>query len=157
MKDMAANPVQVGSLESQIQALESNRSSLQFVIDTLTQADVTVLDLINFIEKNQSNIVTIISVDTMDMLPTGTSIRATSVTGTAADAVAATEGEDGEEAYVSGGRGYSRTDSAAIAYYDKLFNSGLAYEPLLDGLEKYILPNGEEVYIFEISLGGVVA
>ena len=161
MRVIKDEPLEVGSLSSQISSLESNKTSLQSVITTLTKADTTVLDLINFVEKNQNNTVTIVSIDTSDMLPVGSVVRET---------VSTTTSGEGEDSVVSGEssngriirqpiiiRGYALTDIAAIAYYDKLFNSGLPVEPVLDGLEKYLLPNGEEVYIFEISLGGVFA
>ena len=43
---------------------------------------------------------------------------------------------------------------AALEYYDKLFKSGLPQDPILNGLEKYKLPDGTETYIFEIQIGG---
>ncbi len=154
-------PPQVSSLEGQIQNLQGNQASLQSTIDTLTQADVTVLDLMNFIVNNESPLVTIVSLDTLDMLPPSYSVEGeTTVVDNSSTADDTIEGDAGgpgavREAIIL--RGYARTGPAAVGYYDRLFNSGLAVDPVLNGIEKCELPDGDEVYIFEIQIGGDVA
>lgn len=155
MQQIHSSPSQVSSLENQIQALNANQNSLNSTIATLTQADVTVLDLVNFIEYNQSEFVTVVSMDTADMLPHSVSVE---------DAVVTDETAGDEYGGSAGGgirsrqpiiiRGYARSGPAAIDYYDRLFHSGLYADPVLNGVEKYELPNGEEVFIFEIQVGG---
>lgn len=159
MRAMAADPPRVSNMEMQIQSLQMNKNSLESTIATLTKADVTVLDLMSFIVTNQSSTVTVVSVDTLDMLPATVTVDSGvfAVNTTLGDAtVSGTQGGatgSSREAIVI--RGYARSGPAAVAYYDRLFNSGLAVDPILNGIEKYELPNGEEVYIFEIQIGGV--
>lgn len=158
MQNIQSNPSQVSSLENQLQSLNANQISLNSTIETLTQADVTILDLINFIEHNQSEFVSVVSMDTADMLPVSVTVEnATTVAPTPAEGEEQYAGQSGgggkvREAIII--RGYARSGPAAIDYYDKLFNSGLYIDPVLNGVEKYKLPNGEEVFIFEISVGG---
>ncbi len=172
--DMNNNPPKVDSLQNEINNLTAQQTQLQNTINTLTQADVTVLDTLNFVYANQSPLVNIVSVDTVDMLNT-TEVDA-SGTGTAV--ATGTEGTEGAPQYdtngnpiVTGGastatgagmtrgpisiRGYARTSDAAIDFFHRLFNYDLPVDPELTGVEKYILPNGQdEVYIFEIKIGG---
>lgn len=158
VRNMESSPPLVSSLESQIQTLQGNQANLQSTIDTLTQADVTVLDLMNFIVNNESPMVTIVSLDTLDMLPPSYSVADGTVvvdnSSTADDTIEGGAGGPGaaREAIVL--RGYARTGPAAVGYYDRLFNSGLAVDPVLNGIEKCELPDGDEVYIFEIQIGG---
>lgn len=162
------NPPQISSLESNLAMLNSDKKSLQSTLDTLTKADSVVIDLMEFIVANQSEMVSIVSMDTMDMLEDPMSVDGTSntaVTVTTPDGDSTSESpEDSTLSGSSGGstkirediviRGYARTGNAAISYYNKLFNSGLPVDPVLNGVEKYALPNGEEVYVFEIKVGG---
>lgn len=162
LREVQNNPPQVAMLEGQIQTLQANQVSLQSVIDTLTQADVTVLDLMNFIVNGESPMVTIVSVDTLDMLP-----PSLAVDGVGDTLVVTSDSAAGVDETITGGsggpgstrqpiilRGYARSAPAAVGYYDRLFNLGLPVDPVLNGIEKYELPNGEVVHIFEIQIGG---
>lgn len=162
LREMQNSPPQTASLEAQIQNLQSNQASLQSTIDTLTQADVTVLDLMNFVTKNESPMVTIVSIDTLDMLPPSLSVGLIEDTTVVAEDTTA-----GTEEVITGGgggvgaermpiilRGYARSAPAAVGYFDRLFNLGLPVDPVLNGIEKYELPNGDIVHIFEIQIGG---
>lgn len=51
-------------------------------------------------------------------------------------------------------RGYAKTGAEAVNYFQRLFNSGLVTDPILNGVERQILPDGDEVYVFEIQIGG---
>ena len=160
LKEMQTSPPQTAILESQIQNLQGNQVSLQSTIETLTQADVTILDLMNFIVTNESPLVTMVSLDTLDMLPPTYMVEGTedmTVTDNAETTDELVEGSTGgpnstRQPIVL--RGYARTGPAAVGYYNRLFNSGLAVDPVLNGIEKYELPGGDEVYIFEIQIGG---
>lgn len=169
MQIIQGNPAAIESMQSQIGMLQQNQASLESTIDTLTKADVTVLDLINFIEYNQSEFVSIVSMDTQDMLVASPATDSEGNTAAAPQGTTVTDAEGNpvatELSGVAGGgsapirekiiiRGFARTGPAAINYYDKMFNSGLPIDPVLNGIEKFTLPNGEEVYIFEISIGG---
>lgn len=146
------NPVQLDNLQSQIMSLTARQSSLQSTINTLTKADPTALELIDFIVKNNSSDIRVVSVDTRDMLTVNTTVDQNSdsdiITGGVSNALVSRE-----NIIV---RGYAKTGPAAISYFDKMFNCGLPVDPVLNGIERYTLPMGEEVYIFEIEIGGVV-
>lgn len=51
-------------------------------------------------------------------------------------------------------RGYAKTGAEAVNYFQRLFNSGLVIDPVLNGVERQTLPDGDEVYVFEIQIGG---
>lgn len=157
MRTITGAPSKADTLQSQIQSLQSNKASLNSTIETLTKADVTVLDLMNFITANQSDFVTMVSIDTLDMLPNGTTIDTTTVTQEGEETISGSEGGPGSTRQPIILRGYARTGPAAVAYYDKLFKSGLAVDPVLNGIQVFDLPNDEKVYIFEIQIGGTVA
>lgn len=159
--DMNHNPPRVESLQSEINNLQAQQTQLQNTINTLTQADVTVLDTINFIYANQSPLINIVSVDTVDMINTTT----VNVSSTTPGAIIDANGNEiaGGASGVTGGdvrqtikiRGYARTADAAIDFYNRLFHYDLPVDPVLNGVEKFTLPNGyDEVHIFEIEIGG---
>lgn len=161
--DMESNPPRVDSLNSEIQSLQNNIAQAQATLDTLTQADVTVLDTINFVYSNQSPMISIISIDTRDMLnnivvdSAGTvTVEETGevVTGTATGM----EHVPGKQRASIIIRGYARTYDAAVDFYNKLYNYGLPIDPTIKGIEEYTLPNGrDQVQIFEIEIGGATA
>ncbi len=166
--DMQNNPPRVDSLQNEINTLTAQQTQLQNTINTLTQADVTVLDTLNFIYSNQSPMINIVSVDTRDMLNT-TTVDSSGATPDAAPpdvavdengnpiAGAAGTTHDGTARQAIVIRGYSRTAEAAIDYYNRLFHYGLPVDPVLNGVEKFVLPNGvDEVHVFEIEIGGVM-
>lgn len=153
--EMQGNPSRVSSLQSEISTLQSKQQQLQNTIATLTQADVTVLDTLNFVYSSVSPMINIISIDTVDMLAspeveTGGTVSEDFITG-------GTEGgEYGGKRQAIIIRGYARTAEAAIDYYKRLFNYGLPVDPVLKGVEKFVLPNGRDiVHIFEIEIGGM--
>lgn len=166
--DMQNNPPKVDSLQNEINNLTSQQTQLQNTINTLTQADVTVLDTLNFIYSNQSPLINVVSIDTRDML-NATSVDSSGATGGTtlpedvvtdelgnpiAGAAGTTHTGVTRKAIVI--RGYSRTAEAAIEYYNRLFHYGLPVDPVLNGVEKFTLPNGvDEVHVFEIEIGGV--
>ena len=160
--DMNNNPPRVDSLQSQINSLTAQQTQLQNTLGTLTQADVTVLDTINFVYANQSPLINIVSIDTVDMINTTTVDSGNTTPGTYVDA-------NGNEIYAGASgatgtdtarqaikiRGYARTAEAAIDFYNRLFHYDLPVDPVLKGVEKFILPNGyDEVHIFEIEIEG---
>lgn len=175
MMQAKMNPSNVSSMQAQVASLQASKTQLDETIQTLTQADVTILDIVAFVAANNSAEINIVSIDTTDMLTTEIAVEDT--TGIANKAVetaqdVATEvedvAEDVAEDVISGVageagssnrepiiiRGYARTGNAAVDYYDKLFKSGLPEDPVLNGVEKYTLPDGKEAYIFEIQIGG---
>ena len=161
--DMNNNPPRVDSLNQQIETLKNQKAQLDATYATLTQADVLVLDTIDFIYSYslQAPLINIISVDTKDMLNTtvvdasGTAtVQETGeiVTGTATG-MEHTSGVVRQPVII---RGYARTAEAAIAFYDQLSRHDLPSTPTLSGLEEYTLPNDiDKVHIFEITIGGV--
>lgn len=156
--DMRNNPPRVDSLQGQINSLSAQKSQLQATIDTLTQADVTVLDTLNFIYANKSPLISIISIDTRDMLASTAVDSSGTIQGVAVDengkpvgGVDASHSVTSREAIVI--RGYARQAEAAVDFYNRLFHYGLPYDPVLNGVEKFFLPNGSEVFIFEIEIG----
>lgn len=159
---MNNNPPRVDSLQNEINNLTAQQTTLQNTINTLTQADVTVLDTLSFIYANQSPLINIVSVDTVDMINTTNVDTSQTAPGTITD-------ENGN--VISGGasgvtstgetrgaiviRGYARTAGAAIDFYNRLFHYDLPVDPVLKGVEKFMLPNNkDEVHIFEIEIGG---
>lgn len=155
---MNTNPSNLDSLQNQVTQLTMRQSSLNSTIQTLTEADTTVLELMKFIRTNQSDRVSVVSIDTRDML--GDSVT---VDNTASTAPADSATDPSVSGSVGGGttireniviRGYAKSGSEAVGYYDKLFNYGLTGDPVLNGVERYILPDGDEVYIFEIEIMG---
>lgn len=161
--EMNNNPPRVDSLQNEINNLMAQQTQLQNTINTLTQADVTVLDTLNFIYANQSPLINIVSVDTVDMINT-TTVDASETTPETpvydengneivAGAAGATGSQAAREAIKI--RGYARTAEAAIDFYNRLFHYDLPVDPVLNGVEKFTLPNGyDEVHIFEIEIGG---
>lgn len=169
------NPSNLESLQSEIASLQARQTSLQSTKSTMAQADTTILDLMQFIDDNNKGRVYVVSVDTRDMLPgddvgvdgaTGMSVTTTdSTTGEAATPAASGESIEEVISGSAGGggvapvreniviRGYAKTGKDAIGYYNKLYNSGLSVKPTLNGVERYELPDGDEVYIFEIEIG----
>ena len=125
----------------------------------LTQADPTSLDLMSFIAKNQSDRTMIVTIDTRDMLP-GDSTAGNGISVTTTNEVPGTESSVSDQDGPSSTRqnivirGYSKTGPEAVAWYNKLYNSGLPTSPVLNGVERYDLPNGDEVYIFEVEIVG---
>lgn len=175
MMQMKANPSNVMNLQNQVTNLQSRQTSLNSTIQTLTEADTTVLELMRFIDNNQTDRVAVVSMDTRDMLGdsmsvdssgvTVTSPTTTPTTGAAVDPN--TVGTTPPDTTVSGSaggmgttresiviRGYAKTGNEAVAYFDRLFRHGLPVDPVLNGVERYTLPGGEEVYVFEIEIGG---
>lgn len=163
--DMQNNPPRVDSLQQEISSLQAQQTQLQSTINTLTQADVTVLDTLNFVHSNQSPLINVVSVDTKDMLTTAI----VDSTGTTPGTPVLDENGNEITAGASGThttavrqaiviRGYSRNAEAAVDYYNRLFHYGLPVDPVLNGIEEYTLPNGTDtVCIFEIEIGGVMA
>lgn len=153
--EMKNNPSQVGNIQSQISLINMEKASLNSTIQTLTRADNTVLELFSFIEKNKSDTVRIVSVDTVSMLTNGIQVEGDGITIStpAEDPVPTGDGYVREDIVI---RGYAKTGNDAVNYYNKLFKTGLLADPVLNGVERYTLPNGEEVYIFEIMIGGVI-
>lgn len=156
--EMKTNPSRVSSLDIQIQDLQATKTKLEESLQILTQADVTILDVISFVNANQSSLINVISIDTKDMLTveesveTNVELEETDVSGAEIlTGSSASEGSLREPIII---RGYAKTGNAALEYYDKLFKSGLPQDPILNGLEKYKLPDGTETYIFEIQIGG---
>lgn len=164
--EMQNNPPKVDSIQGEITSLQAQQTQLQSTINTLTQADVTVLDTLNFIYSNRSPLINVVSVDTRDMLSTAdvnssdaspeTPIYDENGNEITAGANSGTHVATTRQAIVI--RGYARTAEAAIEFYNKLFHYGLPVDPVLNGVEKFYLPNGtDEVHIFEIEIGGVGA
>lgn len=164
---MRNEPSMVGSLQTQVTTLTTKQQSLNSTIQTLTQADTTILELMEFVEANQSDRVSVVSIDTRDML---TDELAVDTMDTTVEEVVVPEDGATDDTVISGAsggetssareniviRGYAKTGSEAVAYYNKLFQSGLSVDPVLNGVERYNLPDGTEVYVFEIEIGGVV-
>lgn len=165
IQNMEAHPSDVDSLNAQIATLTSRQQSLQETLNTLTKADTSILDLLEFVEANQSDRVYVVSIDTTDQLPNTTDEGyglTTEVTGTA-EAVGETVADTVEEVTPDGPsaerqkvviRGYAKTSPEAVAYYNQMYNSGLPISPVLNGIEEYSLPDGDKVYIFEIEVRG---
>ena len=153
LQQMKKNPSALSSLQSQVSTLTTRQQSLNSTISTLTQADLTILQLMQFIDTNQSDRVSVISVDTRDMISSELTVDVSETTLTP-DMVggSAGGGTPVREAIVI--RGYAKTGNEAVGYYDRLFRAGLSSDPVLNGVERYTLPNGEEVYVFEIEIGG---
>lgn len=172
--EMKNNPSQIASLNAQIATLTSKQQSLNSTIKTLTEADTTVLELMNFIESNQTDRVCVVSMDTRDMLPDSLSVDTSSTTVSAQPTVTTTPTEtngtpvDPNSGVITGTvggattsptreniviRGYAKSGNEAVAYYNKLFQSGISVDPVLNGVERYELPDATEVYIFEIEIG----
>lgn len=161
------NPSSLSTLQNQVVTLTSKQASLNSTIATLTEADTTVLELMKFIDTNQNDRVHVVSVDTRDMLPDSLSVDSTAVTVTPPATSTAPTAPSAPDATVSGStegtgaarasiviRGYAKTGNEAVGYFNKLFNYGLPLDPVLNGVERYTLPAGEEVYVFEIEIGG---
>lgn len=176
---MKSNPSQIGTYTSRIQELQMNKTTLDETMQTLTQADMTVLNVISFVNSNNDPAVKVISIDTTDMLMdsveiTGNDVATTNTqdvvvsetpTNTAAENSTDSAQQNNTISGSVGGsasasrepiviRGYSKTGAAALDFYDRLFKYGLSVDPVLNGVEKYELPDGQEVYIFEIQVGG---
>ena len=153
------------NLQSQVTNLQSRQASLNSTIEVLTQADTTILELLKFIDTNQSDRINIVSIDTSDMLLDSVSVDSSGVAVTQPTTTdPSSTGVDQSVSGSAGGstssrqpiivRGYARTGTEAVNYYDRLFKYGLPVDPVLNGVERYTLPNGEEVYVFEIEIGG---
>ena len=157
---MNQNPSRLGSLQSQLSSLSSKRTSLESTLSTLTQADTTVLEVLEFVNTNQTDRVCIVSIDTKDMIPAGITVDGAQVDTSEDDIVS---GESFSEGYTGLARepiilrGYARSGTEAVTYFDKLFKADLPSDPVLNGVERYELPDGDEVYIFEIEIGGVTS
>ena len=175
LHQIKTNPSSLSTLQNQVTTLTSKQTSLNSTIATLTEADTTVLELMKFIDTNQSDRVHVVSVDTRDMLSDELSVDSSGVTvapvtPTPAPTAAGTTPAAGTapvDTTVSGStggsasdrapiviRGYAKTGNEAVGYFNKLFNYGLPMDPVLNGVERYTLPAGEEVYVFEIEIGG---
>lgn len=166
MWQMMQSPSNVVSLQNQVTNLQSRQTSLNSTIQTLTEADTTVLELMRFIDSNQSDRVVVVSMDTRDMLEGTLSVDTSGAAATTAAVDPSTVGTtdptiSGSVGGGTGGarqsiviRGYAKTGNEAVAYYDRLFKHGLPVDPVLNGVERYELPGSEEVYIFEIEIGG---
>lgn len=165
MLQVKNNPSNVMNLQSQVTNLQSRQASLNSTIEVLTQADTTILELLKFIDTNQSDRINIVSIDTSDMLLDSVSVDSSGVAVT--QPTTTDPSSTGVDQSVSGSvggstssrqpiivRGYARTGTEAVNYYDRLFKYGLPVDPVLNGVERYTLPNGEEVYVFEIEIGG---
>lgn len=159
---MSANPSNLDSLQQQVMSLSMRQQSLNSTIQTLTQADTTILDLMKFIEANQTERVAVVSMDTRDVL--GDSMTVSSVNQPASAQPDATAEDTNVNGGSAGGagvvreniviRGYAKTGNEAVSYFDRLFNYGLSGDPVLNGIERYSLPDGDEVYVFEIEIAG---
>lgn len=169
MMQVKNNPSNVVNLQSQVASLQSRQASLNSTIEVLTQADTTILELLKFIDTNQSDRITVVSIDTSDMLLDSVSVDSSGVavtqpTNTTTTVDSSVTGADQSVSGSAGGsvssrqpiivRGYAKTGTEAVNYYDRLFEYGLPVDPVLNGVERYTLPNGEEVYVFEIEIGG---
>lgn len=160
MREIKSNPSNLASLSSQVSSLQVRQQSLNATINTLTQADTTVLNIMNFVEANNNERVVVVSVDTRDMLPGYEAVDG----GVSTTTAGAGDGVDGADVFTgtSGGpgsvreniviRGYAKSGNEAVSYYNRFFNSGLATDPVLNGVERYELPDGDEVYVFEIEV-----
>lgn len=171
------DPSRCAMLEQQLSQSKASQVSMNNTIAILSQTDATVQNLLEFIQDNNSDTVKIVSIDTAEMLVTseGTAtgvVDSFAVSGTATGAGTGTAPAASDTTPVvtgsAGGstqssrqpiicRGYATLGAAAVMYYQKLFNSGLVTDPVLNGVERQTLPNGQEVYVFEIQIGGGVA
>lgn len=165
LRSIDSNPSALANLQSQIAVLNQRQQSLNATIDTLTQADSTILNIMGFIDANRSDRVVVVSVDTRDMLP-GTVDGAEGVTvNTTTPATGADPNADPSGDIFTGTtggpgsvreniviRGYAKSGNEAVSYYNRFYNSGLAVDPVLNGVERYELPDGDEVYVFEIEI-----
>lgn len=171
---MKTDPSAVDSLNQQVSSLNMRKQSLTSTIQTLTEADTTILELLKFVEANQTDRVAVVSIDTKDILDASMNVDDTATTaatttapppetGTDAQATAGAETEEPVDGTVGGSsyvreniivRGYARTGNEAVSYFDRLFNYGLPGDPTLNGVQRYTLPDGDEVYAFEIEIAG---
>lgn len=158
------NPSNVSNLQSMVSTLQMKQASLNSTIETLTQADTTILELMKFIDTNQSDRVCVVSVDTEDMLADSVSVDTSGVAVTDPSATGTDQNVSGTAGGSTGTvrqpiiiRGYAKTGNEAVNYFNRLFKYGLPVDPVLNGVERYTLPNDEEVYIFEIEIGGDLA
>lgn len=171
VSSIKANPVNISGLQSQITVLNTKKQDLNDTISTLTRSDATILKIIDFVSDSQTADVHVISVDTADMLYKS-DVEVESDTEDVTESSSTTHIEEEEEVLEGSTgdeeespittrenviiRGYATSGTAAVNYYNRLFNLGLDYDPVLNGVEKYSLPDGSEVYIFEIEVGGGV-
>lgn len=167
VNDIESKPNPASSIRNSITSLRSQQASLNSTIETLSEADTTVMELLKFVQANQTPDVTVVSIDTTDMLSGEITVTDSSTEQSESEPEEQTDtGETPEDSIVTGGsptvsyrspilvRGYAKTGHGALSYFDSLFAFQSASSPVLNGLERYTLPNGEEVYIFEIMIGG---
>lgn len=165
LQSIESNPSSLANLQSQIGVLNQRQQSLNATIETLTQADSTILNIMGFIDANKSDRVVVVSVDTRDMLPgsvegaEGVTVNQTTPTsGTdpnanpSGDIFTGSTGGPGSVRENIVIRGYAKSGNEAVSYYNRFYNSGLAVDPVLNGVERYELPDGDEVYVFEIEV-----
>lgn len=169
--EMNGNPSRVSAMQSEITTLNTTKSMYDETIATLTQSDTTITEVMKFITANKDANINVVSVDTNDMLLSEfTTEDGVIISGGSAEGTLVTDYEMYDEEGMPMDnlsnvpkytyrepiiiRGYARTGSAAVDYYNKLHKYDLPFEPILNGVEKYTLPNGQEAYIFEIQIGG---
>lgn len=160
--EMESNPPKVDSLNSQIESLKASNDQLQATINTLTQADVTVLDTVDFAYSYSltAPLINLISIDTKDML-NSTVVDSSGTVMLQETGEVVTGAATGME-HISGVqrqaiviRGYARNEAAAVDFFNQLSRRELPTAPTLSGIEEYTLPNGiDKVHIFEITIGG---
>lgn len=151
---ISGEPSPLQSMQSQVASLQARQNNLNATLATITQADTLVLDIMKFIVRNQSEDVHIVTVDTSDILAATFSVSTGELKQEDVEIEVGTAGGPGAEARGSIViRGYAKTGNAAIAYFDKLFLCNLPVDPVLNGIERYTLPDGDDVYVFEIEIG----
>lgn len=151
---IAADPSPLQSMQQQVTSLQARQSNLNATLATITQADTLVLDIMKFVVRNQTEDVHIVTVDTSDII--SATLRVSTGESKPEDEEIEIGSAGGPTAAARGSiiiRGYAKTGNAAIAYFDKLFLSNLPVDPVLNGVERYTLPDGDDVYVFEIEIG----
>ena len=136
---------------SQLSSVEYDRDDAKEKTRILQTIDTRYNDIFKFVYAQVSDNLNIASVDTMDMIPT---------TG-GTESVYAEGEEPAEPAPVSLTdyemktiviRGYSRTSDGPVELYRNLASAGLG-EVKIVGVEQVLLPSGETIFAFEMTVG----
>jgi len=145
-------------INAEYQSLLSREKSLSNRLKAIKTIDKTAIKLIEFAGNYKDPMLSIVSIDTQDMLEAENAkeVITEEKKPTSPFADVTEETEEAEEEIVDVKaiviRGYALSSSAVSQFSSAIYDAGISDKVYVDGVEKVELPSGESLYIFQIYL-----
>lgn len=150
---------EVVATESQLNWLVQKEEDFNRQLAVIQSVDSTGLKLTEYLSEYKDEMLTVVSIDTSDMLKEKDTSKQDKVKIENSSEESISEDSVPEETkaaqkYIV--RGYSVTSNAISKLYTELLEQGFGYNTAVYGVEKTVLPSGETMYAFEIHVESTV-